>query len=67
MLTNVPTQKVQAGGVASAASFLLVWGLNKYAHADIDAEAAIAINGLFVFLVQYLTPPAPRDVAVGGS
>lgn len=65
MATNWPTQKVQAGPLAAALSFLLVWALNKYARADIDEGAAVAISAVVTFLVQYFTPPAPRDVAVG--
>ena len=32
--------------VGTAAAYLLVWSLNKYAHAGIDAEAATMIGAI---------------------
>jgi hypothetical protein len=51
-----PTRKVSAGAGASALAIIVVWALNKYAHAEITAEIAGAFQGLFAFLVSWAIP-----------
>jgi H+/Cl- antiporter ClcA len=66
MPTAVPVRKVMAGGVAGAATTLVVYLLNhSILKSDpIPAEVATAITTLLTFMVSYLIPPAASE-AVG--
>jgi len=48
-----------AVGVGSAAALLVVWALNTYAHANIPAEEAGAINTLVALLLSHFVPDVP--------
>lgn len=56
-----PAKKVASGGIGGALSFLVVWGLNKYADAGIDGEAGTAIGVVVTFVVSYFTPAAAGE------
>lgn len=54
-MNTTPTRKVTAGALGSATALLLVWGLNAYAHANIDGVGSAAITGFLSALLAYLT------------
>ena len=66
--SNIPAQKLQAGGIASAISVVVLYLLGKYAGFNPPPEVALAIGGLIIgavsFATGYVTPPAPRDSIV---
>jgi hypothetical protein len=60
-MSAVPQRKVVAGGLAGALSVLAL-GVMRQAGYPIEAETALALNTIFVFLVQYWVPnKAPID------
>lgn len=61
MSTNVPTSKVQAVGLAAALTTIVVWLVKTLAHVDMPTDVAMAVQGVIVVLVGYLTPPGARD------
>lgn len=48
--------KTAANALATGIGFLTVWSLNKYAHADIDAAAALAFQGILQTLLTMFVP-----------
>jgi hypothetical protein len=62
--TAAPTQKVTAGGVAGAVSFIVIAVLQHYLNRPIDATTASIITAAVSFLVAYVVPPSARDVPV---
>jgi hypothetical protein len=60
----VPTRKVTAGGIAGAASILIVFLLNTYIlppDKPLTAEIAAALTTILSFAIAYLVPPAATD------
>jgi hypothetical protein len=53
-----PTNKVTAGVLAGALTSITVWALNKYLHAELTTEIAMAGQVVFTFAVQWLVPDA---------
>lgn len=52
----IPSRKVSAGAGAAAISIVVVWALNKWAHADINTEIAQAFQALFAFILSWAIP-----------
>lgn len=50
-----------AGGLAAAITTIVVWALNKYAHADIDATIGMSIGAVVYFLVTHFVPNQPAE------
>ena len=61
MATNIPSQKVQAVGLAAAITTIVVWALRQWAQVEMPTEVAMAVQAVIVVLVGYLTPPSQRD------
>ena len=63
--TNIPAQKLTAGGIASAIAVVLLYVLGKYANFSPPPEVTLAIGGLIIGIVSfaagYITPPNQRD------
>jgi hypothetical protein len=60
----IPTRKVTAGGVAGAASIIIVFALNNYVlpqDKPLTAEVAAALTTFLSFVIAYLVPPAASD------
>lgn len=60
MTNRAPVKKVAAGGITSAATALLIAGLDL-AGVDVTPALASAITTVAGFAVAYLTPPAPTE------
>lgn len=64
--TNVPTRKVVAGGLAGAASVIVVFVLNSYVLGPlhlklITGEVASAITTVLSFVVSYFVSPGSNE------
>lgn len=66
MSTLVPSEKVTAGGIGSAAMYALLLVLNQYFLQDnpIGVELGGALIGLAGLAGSYFRQPGPRDVGV---
>ena len=64
----MPTQKVAAGTLAGAITFLAMWVINTYTLLPGDqilpAEAGSAITTIIGAFVAWVVPPASRDQVV---
>lgn len=61
MNPNTPQRKIVAGGLAGAVSAIAVWTLEQVTGITVPAEIALAINTVFVFVVQYFIPNGAPD------
>jgi hypothetical protein len=63
-----PDKRVTLGALGGALGILLVWLLNTIAHVQVPAEAAMALQTLVIFLVQWYMPtPPPKDLDGDGT
>ncbi len=69
MTTNLPTQKVWAGGLAGAITTFIVVVMNTYVvpGRPIPPDLAAAFTTILSLLASYVTPPAGRDRVLGES
>jgi hypothetical protein len=51
-----PEPKVAAGGIAGAATVVLVWALGQFG-VDVPAEVGAALSALIAFAAGYLKSP----------
>ena len=56
-----PTNKVAAGALAGALTVVLVWALKQFAHTEMPAEIAMALQVLITFGTQYVVTDAPTE------
>jgi hypothetical protein len=65
--TNMPVQKVQAGGVAGALVMLVMFGLKAYKpNLEIPQGVEAALTTVFSFVVAYLVPPGKSEAVLIG-
>ena len=72
MNSPVPPQQFLAGGIGGVVTWLLIWGLHRFANLDLIAIAATfgmdastlqaVISGLVAAALVYLVPPSKADV-----
>ncbi len=59
MNSLIPTNKMQASGLAGASSILVMWILGMF-NVQVPAEAASAITVLFSFIAGYFAPKSTQ-------
>ena len=59
--SDSPTSKTWAATIAAALTTVIAWALRQWGKVEIPAEAALAIQTIFVFAAAYLTPPGAAD------
>ena len=56
-----------AGAGGGALTTIIVWALNKYAHAEITVEIGMAIGTIVYFFIAHFVPANPAQVSIPKS
>ena len=67
-MTPQPDKRVTLGALGGALGILIVWLLSVIAHIQVPAEAAMALQTLVIFIVQWYMPvPPAKDLDGDGT